>query len=186
MRTGGARIGVFICHCGFNIAGVVDVELLREKASKLPGVVVAEDYPYMCSEPGQKLIMEAIAEHGLNRVVVAACSPSMHEETFRGVLRASGLNPYLLEVANVREQCSWPHAHEPERATEKALKLVEMAVAKARLLEPVELRRVPIKRSALVVGGGIAGITAALDLAEAGLEVYLVERQPSIGGHMAM
>jgi len=185
MGTGEAKIGVFICHCGLNIAGVIDVKRLREMASKLPGVVVCVDYPYMCSEPGQELIRKSVAEHGLNRVVVAACSPSMHEETFRQVLRSAGLNPFLLEVANIREHCSWPHAHEPDKATEKALKLIEMAVAKARLLRPIELKEVPVARRALVIGGGIAGITAALDLAEAGVEVYLVEKEPSIGGHMA-
>ncbi|RLI09707.1 disulfide reductase, partial [Candidatus Bathyarchaeota archaeon] len=185
MGAGEARIGIFICHCGLNIAGVLDVGRLREEASKLPGVVFCTDYPYMCSEPGQELIRKSIAEHGLNRVVVAACSPAMHEETFRQVLRSAGLNPYLLEVANIREQCSWPHSREPERATEKALKLIEMAVAKASRLEPIEVRKMPVKKSVLVIGGGIAGITAALDLAEAGLTVYLVEKGPSIGGHMA-
>ncbi len=180
------RVGVFVCHCGFNIAGVVDVARVAELAAELPSVVVAEHYPYMCSEPGQALIIERVREHKLNRVVVAACSPAMHEPTFRAVLQRAGLNPYLLEMANIREHCSWPHAHEPGKATEKAFKLVEMAVAKARLLEPLEPREVPIERAALVIGGGIAGITAALDLADAGVRTYLVERAPSIGGKMAM
>ena len=180
------RVGVFICHCGFNIAGVVDVARVAEEAAKLPDVVVAEHYPYMCSEPGQALIEERIREYGLNRVVVAACSPAMHEPTFRSVLARAGLNPYLLEMANIREHCSWCHSHEPEKATEKAIRLVEIAVAKARLLEPLYPKEVPIEKSALVIGGGIAGITAALDLADTGVHVYLVERSPSIGGHMAM
>ena len=180
------RVGVFICHCGFNIAGVVDVARVAEEAARLPDVVVAEHYPYMCSEPGQALIEERIREHGLNRVVVAACSPAMHEPTFRSVLARAGLNPYLLEMANIREHCSWCHSHEPEKATEKAIKLVEIAVAKARLLEPLYPKELPIEKSALVIGGGIAGITAALDLADTGVHVYLVERSPSIGGHMAM
>ena len=183
--SGKPRIGVFICHCGLNIAGVIDVERVRELVKALPDVVVCEDYPYMCSEPGQALIRERIREEGLDRVVVASCSPAMHEPTFRRAVEEAGLNPYLFEMANIREQCSWVHAHEPEKATEKAFELIKMAVAKARELEPLEPKRLEVERSALVIGGGIAGITAALDLADAGLEVYLVERSPSIGGHMA-
>ncbi|HDJ26630.1 MAG TPA: CoB--CoM heterodisulfide reductase iron-sulfur subunit A family protein [Candidatus Bathyarchaeota archaeon] len=179
------RIGVFICHCGLNIAGVIDVERVREAVSALPGVVVCEDYPYMCSEPGQELIIKRAKELSLDRLVVASCSPAMHEPTFRDVARRAGLNPYMLEMANIREHCSWCHSHEPEKATEKAIELVAMAVAKARLLEPLEARKAPVECSAVVIGGGIAGITAALDLADAGVHVYLVERSPSIGGHMA-
>ena len=125
---------MFICHCGLNIAGVIDVAEVREAISALPGVVVCEDYPYMCSEPGQELIVRRVREHNLDRVVVAACSPSMHEETFRAVVRRAGLNPYLFEMANIREHCSWCHSHEPEKATEKAKDLIKMAVAKVKLL----------------------------------------------------
>ena len=180
-----ARIGVFVCHCGLNIAGVVDVEEITEYAKKLPGVVYATHYRYMCADPGQKLIKDAIKEYKLNRVVVAACSPRLHEPTFRRCVAEAGLNPYLFEMANIREHCSWCHPHEPEKATEKAKDIVKMAVAKARLLEPLKTIRVPVTKRALVIGGGIAGINTALDLANLGFEVYLVEKSPSIGGHMA-
>ena len=179
------RIGVFVCHCGLNIAGVVDVEAVTEYARTLPGVVHAEHNPYTCSEPGQKAIKEAIKKYKLNRVVVASCSPRMHEPTFRQVVAEAGLNPYLFEMANIREHCSWCHSHEPEKATEKAKDLVRMAVAKARLLRPLEPIKVPVTKRALVIGGGIAGISAALNLAEMGFKVYLVDRYDSIGGHMA-
>ncbi len=179
------RVGVFICHCGTNIAGVIDVEELVRYASKLPGVVVAKDYRFMCSDPGQNLIKESIRDFKLNRVVVAACSPRLHEETFRETVREAGLNPFLFEMANIREHSSWVHMWQPKEATEKAKDLIRMAVAKARDLEPLEVRKVPVKPSCLVIGGGIAGISAALDLADAGFEVHLVERTPSIGGHMA-
>jgi len=179
------RIGVFVCHCGLNIAGVIDVEALVEYAKTLPGVVYAVDYRYMCADPGQKLIKDAIKEHKLNRVIVAACSPRLHEPTFRRCVAEAGLNPYLFEMANIREHSSWCHPHEPEKATEKAKDLIRMAVARARLLEPLKTIKVPVTKRALVIGGGIAGINAALDLAELGFEVYLVEREPSIGGHMA-
>jgi len=182
----GARIGVYICHCGTNIAGVVDVRALRAYAASLPGVVIARDYVYMCSEPGQKLVRDDVASGLIDRVVIAACSPRLHEPTFREVLREGGLNPYMLEFANIREHCSWVHMHEPEKATEKAKDLIRMAVARARLLRPIRSLEVPVGKNALVLGGGIAGITAALDLADAGFKVYLVERSPSIGGHMAM
>ena len=180
-----ARIGVFVCHCGLNIAGVVDVEEITEYAKKLPGVVYATHYRYMCADPGQKLIKDAIKEYKLNRVVVAACSPRLHEPTFRRCVAEAGLNPYLFEMANIREHCSWCHPHEPEKATEKAKDIIRMAVAKARLLEPLKTIRVPVTKRALVIGGGIAGINTALDLANLGFEVYLVEKSPSIGGHMA-
>ena len=179
------RIGVYICHCGTNIAGVVDVEAVRRYAEELPGVVLAKTYTYMCSEPGQKLIKDTIKEYNLNRVVVAACSPRLHEPTFRRCVAEAGLNPYLFEMANIREHCSWVHMEEPEKATEKAKDLVRMAVSKVGQLEPLEPMTVSVRRDVLVIGGGIAGITAALDLANAGFKVYLVERQPSIGGHMA-
>jgi len=179
------RIGVYVCHCGTNIAGVVNVEEVTNYAATLPDVVVARDMMYTCSDPGQNTIKEDIEKHGLNRVVIAACSPKMHENTFRKTLASAGLNPYLLEIANIREQVSWAHFRERDKATEKAKVLVKAAVAKARLLEPLEKKEMPVERSVLVIGGGVAGIQAALDLAEAGLKVYLVEKSPSIGGHMA-
>jgi heterodisulfide reductase subunit A len=180
------RIGVYICDCGVNIAGVVNNPELTRYASKLKDVVLAKQYRFMCAEPGQRMIKEDIAEHNLNRIVVAACSPNMHEETFRNACREAGLNPYLFEMANIREHCSWVHMREKGHATEKAKDLVRMAVAKARLLEPQEKLRVRVKRSTLVIGGGITGIQAALDLAEQGYKVVLVERSPSLGGKMAM
>ena len=179
------RIGVFVCHCGLNIAGVVDVKAVTEYAKTLPNVVYAEHYVYMCSEPGQQLIKKAIKEHKLNRVVVAACSPAMHEPTYQRVIEEAGLNRYLFEMANIREQVSWAHASWPDRATEKAKDLVRMAVAKARLLQPLTPIKIPVTDKALVIGGGIAGINAALNLANMGYKVYLLERGESIGGHMA-
>ncbi len=179
------RIGVYICHCGTNIAGVVDVEEVAEYVSKLPDVVLAKHYVYMCSAPAQKMIKEDIKEHRLNRVVVASCTPRMHEPTFRRVVEEGGLNPYLFEMANIREHCSWVHQDEPEKATKKAKDLIRMAVAKARLLEPLEKREVKVEGRALIIGAGVSGIRAALDLAERGFKVYLVEKSPSIGGRMA-
>ncbi len=179
-----ARIGIFVCHCGTNIAATVDVEKVAELAADLPGVVHATTYKYMCSDPGQRLIAEAIREKGLDRVVVAACSPSLHEPTFRGCLENEGLNPYMLEMANVREQCSWVHEDRAE-ATEKATGLVNMARAKASQNEPLFPLSIPIERRALVIGGGISGIQAAIDIGMAGYEAVIVEREPSIGGRMA-
>ena len=179
------RIGVYVCHCGSNIAGVVDVKKVVEAVSKLPGVVVARDYVYMCSDPGQDLIARDIREYKLNRVVVAACTPMMHESTFRKVLERAGLNKYLLEFVNIREQCSWAHEENPKEATNKAVALITMAVAKAHYLTQLEEIRVPATKKVLVIGGGIAGITAALTLVDAGYEVVLVEKEPSIGGNMA-
>ncbi|MFW9830686.1 MAG: 4Fe-4S binding protein [Candidatus Thorarchaeota archaeon] len=179
------KIGVFICHCGSNIAGVIDIPTLREYAATLPNVVVAEDYRYMCSDPGQDLIKERAREKGLNRVVVAACSPTLHEPTFQRVLVSAGLNPFFFDMSNIREHCSWVHTHEEEAALEKAKDLIKMAVARAAELEPLEQKEVDVKANVLVVGAGIAGIQAALDIADAGYKVYLVEKQPSIGGHMA-
>ena len=179
------RIGVFICHCGKNIAGTVNIPELAEAARALPDVQYVGTNLYACSEPGQKEIQEAVAENHLNRVVVAACSPRMHEPTFRACVSAAGLNPSLLEIANIREGCSWVHLREPDRATGKARDLVRMAVAKAGLLEPIVEARFPVKRAAMVVGGGIAGIQASLDMADAGFKVYLVERKPCLGGTMA-
>jgi len=176
-----AKIGVYVCHCGINISNTVDVEDVREHAESLPGVVVARDYTYMCSDPGQGLIVEDIGEFGLDKVVVSACSPWMHELTFRNAIESAGLNPYCLEIANIREQCSWVH---PDKATGtiKAKSLVASAVAKAALLEPLEEREVGVTKSAVVVGGGVAGIQAALDIADAGFSVYVVEMDDHLGG----
>jgi len=179
------RIGVFVCHCGLNIAGVVDIEAVTEYARTLPNVVYAVHNRYTCSDPGQEEIRKAVKDYNLNRVVVAACSPRMHEFTFRRTVAEAGLNPYLFEMANIREHCSWCHPSKPEEATLKAKEIVKVAVAKARLLGPLTPIEVPVTNKALVLGGGIAGINAALDLAEMGFKVYLVEKKESIGGHMA-
>ena len=179
-----ARIGVFVCHCGENIAGVVDVKAVAEEARGLPGVAFVSDYRYMCSEPGQSRLRQAIKKHRLTAVVVAACSPHMHEHTFRNAAAATGLNPYLLEMANIREQCSWVHT-DKKAATAKAAALLRQAVEKVKKNEPLIPIRLPITRKALVIGGGIAGIQAALDIASGGQQVLLVEKTPSIGGHMA-
>ncbi|UCE81554.1 MAG: CoB--CoM heterodisulfide reductase iron-sulfur subunit A family protein [Methanobacteriota archaeon] len=179
------RIGVFICHCGSNIAGTVNPSKVREAAEKLPGVVTAKENKYTCSDLGQDEIISAIKQNGVERVVIAACSPRMHEPTFRNCVKQAGLNPYLLQMVNLREQCSWVHSREKDKATEKAIGLVRMGVAKAARLEPLEAREVPVEQSSLVIGGGVAGIQAALDLAEMGFKVYVVESEPSIGGRMA-
>jgi heterodisulfide reductase subunit A len=179
------RIGVYICHCGLNIAATVDVKEVAEYAKTLPNVVVARDYVFMCSEPGQNLIKDDIKNLGLNRVVVAACSPSMHEPTFRSAVESAGLNKYLFEMANIREHCSWVHG-DRKLATEKAKDLIRMAVAKARLLEPLEEKEFPVYNSVLVLGGGVSGIRAALELARYGFDVYLVERSPTLGGKAAL
>ncbi len=180
-----ARIGVFICHCGTNIGGVVDVDELVKFSSKLDDVVHADDYKYMCSDPGGKVIKDAIEEHDLNRIVVTSCSPRMHEPTFQSVIEDAGLNRFCLEMANVREHCSWVHKDEKEEATKKAKDLVAMAVRKAKTLEALTSFQKDVVHDALVIGAGIAGIQAALDMAETGKKVYLVEREPSIGGRMA-
>ena len=179
------RIGVFVCDCGLNIAGSVDCEEVAKSAEKLPGVVASVRNKYTCADPGQEEIKRHIREHRLNRVVVASCSPRMHESTFRNCVAEAGLNPYLLEMASIREHCSWIHLHDREAATWKAKDIVKIAVAKARLLQPQEDTRIAVTDSALVIGGGVAGIQAALDLADAGHQVYLVEKEPSIGGIMA-
>lgn len=179
-----ARIGVYICHCGVNISKTVDVKAVAEFVKTLPNVVIARDYLYMCSDPGQDLIKKDIEEYNLNRIVVAACSPRMHEPTFRGCIFEVGLNPYLFEMANIREHCSWVHGDKKE-ATEKTKDLVKSAVMRAIFLEPLLPKETPVTKSALVIGGGIAGIQAALDIADAGYKVYLVEKDPSIGGRMA-
>ena len=179
------KIGVFICHCGSNIAGVIDIERVKEAIKDLPNVEVVDDYKYVCSKPGQKLLKDYIKNNRLNGVVIAACSPRMHEPTFRQAMREAGINPYLLEIANIREHDAWIHSENPEAATAKAIDLIRMAIARARLLQPLEETEVSIKKSTLIVGAGIAGISAALDLANAGFKVYLVEKQPSIGGKMS-
>jgi heterodisulfide reductase subunit A len=178
------KIGVYICHCGANIAGTIDVAKVTEFASKLPFVAVARDYKFMCSDPGQELIKNDVKELGLNRVVVASCSPRLHEQTFRQVVASTGLNPYLFEMANIREQCSWV-VEDKEAATEKAMALVRAAVKRVFYHEPLETKIVPVNPDTLIVGAGIAGIQAALEIANSGRKVYLVEREPSIGGHMA-
>jgi heterodisulfide reductase subunit A len=179
------RIGVYVCHCGLNIAGSVDCAEVAKFASILPHVVLAKDNRYTCSDQGQDQIKKDIKENRLNRVVVASCSPRLHEPTFRKACEEAGLNRYLFEMANIREQCSWVHLYDRKEATEKAKDLVKVAAAKAALLEPAEEAEVPITRKALVIGGGVAGIQAALDLADTGYNVYLVEKEPSIGGMMA-
>jgi heterodisulfide reductase subunit A len=179
------RIGVYVCHCGLNIAGSVDCGEVANFAATLPHVVLAQDNRYTCSDQGQEGIKKDIKEHRLNRVVVASCSPRLHEPTFRKACADAGLNKYLFEMANIREQCSWVHLYDRESATEKAKDLVKMAVAKVALLQPAEEIEVPIERRALVIGGGVAGIQAALDLADTGYRVFLVEKEPSIGGMMA-
>lgn len=178
------RIGVFVCWCGSNIAATVDIDKVIEEAKKMPGVVHAKDYQYMCSEVGQNLIKNAIKEQKLDRVVVASCSPRMHEATFRKAAKAAGLNPYLLEVANIREHCSWIHK-EKEIATPKAIALVRAAVAKATLNSELIPGQIDVTKRALIIGGGIAGIQTALDIAEAGYQVDIIEKSPSIGGKMS-
>jgi heterodisulfide reductase subunit A2 len=178
------RIGVYVCHCGTNIAANVAVEQVAEYAATLPNVAVARDYLYMCSDPGQEMIQRDIEEYGLTRVVVASCSPRMHEPTFRGAAQQAGLNPYLVEMANIREQCSWVHT-DRERATEKAKSLVASVVGKAAWLKPLEEREVGVTPGAVVIGGGVAGMVAALDVAGAGFPVYVVERSDHLGGRVA-
>lgn len=179
------RIGVYVCQCGSNIASVVDCAAVAEYASSLPGVVLCRNQSYTCSEPGQNQIKNDIREFSINRVVVASCSPRLHEATFRQCVGEAGLNPYLMEMANIREQCSWVHGHDTGEATVKARDLVRSAVARVRLLTAQTEMEVPVRPSTLVIGGGVAGIQAALDLADAGYKVVLVEKQPSIGGIMA-
>ncbi len=179
------RIGVFVCDCGLNIAGTVDTEEVARFAAELADVVAVVRNRYTCADPGQNEIKKAIAEHRLNRVVVASCSPKIHEPTFRACVSEAGLNPYLLEMANIREHCSWVHINDREAATAKAMDLVAGAVGRARRLEPQDEKTFPVTDAALVVGGGVAGIQVALELAHGGHQVYLVEKEPSIGGTMA-
>jgi heterodisulfide reductase subunit A len=183
--NGNLRIGVYVCHCGSNIAGVIDPQTAAEYAATLPGVVRAINAPYACADSGQSLIKEDIIKYNLNRVVVAACSVRMHEPTFRATVAEAGLNPFLMEMANIREQCTWAHGHDPAGALAKAKDLIASAVAKASFLVPLQMIKVPVTKRALVIGGGVAGISAALDLGDQGLETILVEREPTIGGTMA-
>jgi len=177
------RTGVFICHCGINIAGTVDVNKVTEELSRHKGVAHSEDYVYMCSDPGQNLIIETIKDKKLDKVVIACCSPTLHETTFRNTAKSAGLNAFQCEIANIREQCSWVHK-DMEKATEKAIKITKSTVERVQRNESLDPISVPVTRKALVIGGGIAGIQSALDLANSGFEVILVERSPSIGGHM--
>jgi heterodisulfide reductase subunit A len=185
MKSEELRIGVFVCECGLNIAGTVDCSAVSKYAETLDDVVAVVQNKYTCADPGQNEIKKAIAEHKLNRVVVASCTPKIHEPTFRQCVADAGLNPYLFEMVNIREHCSWVHQNEKEAATEKAKDLVRSGVARARVLEPQVEAEVPVTKAALVIGGGVAGIQAALDLADGGHKVYLVEKEPSIGGIMA-
>jgi heterodisulfide reductase subunit A2 len=179
------RIGVYVCHCGSNIAGVIDPKEVVEFAEGLPDVVRATDTLYACADSGQRLIKEDIQKHNLNRVVVSACSVRMHEPTFRAAVAEAGLNPFLMEMANIREQCTWAHGHDREGALEKAKDLTASAIAKTRFLTSLDMIEVPVTQKAMVIGGGVAGISASLDLAEQGIETILVEKEPTIGGVMA-
>jgi len=184
VKSAERKVGVYVCDCGANIAGKLNVPEVVKFASALPGVAVCKEYRFMCSDPGQDLIKNDIKEHGLNAVVVAACSPRMHEITFRRACEAAGLNRYLFYMANIREHCSWVH-EDAREATEKAKALVSGAVRRAGFLFPLQTKKVKINPSTLIVGAGIAGIQAAIDLADGGTHVYLVEKRPSIGGHMS-
>ena len=178
------RIGVYVCSCGSNIGGVIDPGEVAEFASHLPGVVLAKQNLYMCGDPGQSMVKRDIIEHELNRVVIAACSVRMHEPTFRACVAEAGLNPFLMEMTNIREQDTWVHAHEPEAALLKAKEMVAAAVAKVRYVRPLQPITVPVTRKAMVIGSGVAGISAALDLADMGIPTYLVEKKQTIGGVM--
>ncbi len=183
--NGAVRIGVYVCHCGTNIAAVVDCKAVADYARQFPGVAVSRDYKYLCSDPGQELIRQDIRDHNLNRIVVVSCSPHLHEHTFRTAVEQAGLNPYYMHMVNIREHNSWVH-QDRAKATAKAKDMVRAAVRRVARHKPLQRGSVPIHPAVLVVGGGIAGIHAALTLANAGKKVYLVEKQPSIGGHMAM
>jgi heterodisulfide reductase subunit A2 len=177
------KIGVYICHCGVNISATVNVTQVRDFIARQPHVTIARDYKFMCSDPGQDLIKQDIKTLGVNRVVVAACSPLMHELTFRMAAESAGLNRYLVQIANIREHCSWVH-DDKEEATKKAIALVNAAVRRVALQQPLQITRMPVNKATLIVGGGIAGIQAALEIANAGHHVYLVEKEPTIGGRM--
>jgi len=177
------RIGVFVCHCGLNIAGTVDVEQVVKEIKNYPGVVHAENYIYMCSDPGQSTVRKAIQEKHLDGIVMSNCSPSLHLNTFRNLASSEGLNPYYCEVANIREWSSWPHAHEPESATRKALSIIKATIEKVKLNMELEPMVVPLNKKVTIVGAGVSGMQAALDIANSGFPVSLIERQPYIGGH---
>jgi len=183
--NGEIRVGVFVCDCGLNIAGAVDCAAVLKFAETLPNVACVVRNKYTCADPGQNEIKAAIHQHRLNRVVVASCTPRQHEPTFRQCVHEAGLNPYLMEMANLREHCSWVHAGDREGATDKAKDLVASAVARATFLQPQEELSVPVTKAVLVIGGGVTGIEAALQLGEAGHRAILVEKQASIGGIMA-
>jgi heterodisulfide reductase subunit A len=181
------KIGIYICHCGLNIAHVINMDILQDKIkNEFEDIEIVRDIQFMCSDTGQDAIIEDIKEHNIDRVLIAACSPKLHEKTFQQVIENAGVNPYLLEIVNIREQCSWVHKQHPEMATQKAFDLIKMGVAKLKNLEPLEVKKVPINSNVLVIGGGVAGIEAALNLADAGYYVYMVEKEPSIGGKMAL
>ena len=179
------RIGVYVCHCGLNIAQTVDCRKVADDVAGAEGVVVSKDIVYACSEPGQQQIKQDILDNGLDRVVIASCSPRLHEATFKKMIDSVGLNPYMLDMANLREQCSWVHMGDRAGATCKAETLVNMSISRVRQLEPLFEETLPLTARALVIGGGIAGIQAALDLADTGYDVTLVEKSPSVGGVMA-
>jgi len=179
------RIGVYVCHCGLNIAQSVDCKRVAQSVENEDGVVLSKDIVYACSEPGQQSIKQDIIDNGLDRVVIASCSPRLHEATFKKMIDSVGLNPYMLDMANLREQCSWVHMNDKENATLKAETLVNMSIARVRGLEPLYEETLPLTKKTLVIGGGIAGIQAALDLADSGYDVTLVEKSASVGGVMA-
>ena len=179
------RIGVYVCHCGLNIAQSVDCTKIAQDVADADGVVVSKDIVYACSEPGQQSIKQDIIDNGLDRVVIASCSPRLHEPTFKKMAEDAGINAYMVDMANLREQCSWVHMNDRENATAKAETLVNMAIARVRQLEPLYEDTLPLTQKTLVIGGGIAGIQAALDLADSGYDVTLVEKNASIGGVMA-
>jgi heterodisulfide reductase subunit A len=179
------KIGVFVCECGSNIAGSLDCEAVRQYAETLPDVECAVLNKYTCAEPGQQEIKKYIKEYDLNRIVVASCTPRMHESTFRNCVSDAGVNPYLMEMANIREHCSWAHLNKWDEATRKAKDIVKIAVGRSRFLQPQTEARVSIEQAVLVIGGGVAGIQSALDLANAGCKVHLIEKEASIGGLMA-
>jgi heterodisulfide reductase subunit A len=180
--SGPPRVGIFLCHCGINIAGVLDIESLKAHAESIPDVVFVEDNLFLCSDEGQRLVQEKIVEHRLNRVVAAACTPRTHEPIFQESCDQIGLNPYLFEMVNIRDQCSWVHTTIPKEATEKARDLIMMGVARARHLQPLYKKSLPVKQSVLVIGGGVAGMSAALNLEAQGIKTYLIERQGRLGG----
>jgi heterodisulfide reductase subunit A2 len=178
------KIGVYVCECGVNIGGTINVGEVVRFAQGLPNVTVARQYKYTCAEPGQNMIKNDVRDMGVNRVVVASCSPRMHEVTFQNAVAEAGLNPYYFAMANIREHVSWI-VKDTDQATDKAKRLISSAVWRVALQEPLYARKEPVKPAAMIVGGGIAGIQAALTIADAGYKVYLIEREPSIGGHMA-